>query len=131
LSWSLEKTVAADHKLLLDMAQYGSSAPKGSVFNEGPEETTYLDNFRAGAQLRVGPAAYLTLLGGGSFRRFDGGMRPIFNARFTASPVDRWTFDFSTGREFLAVTPRAILQGISSYSAAGAAQYAFNSRTFL
>ncbi len=131
LGWSLEKTIAADHKLLLDVAQYGSSAPKGSVFNEGPEETTYLDNFRAGAQLRVGPAAYLTLLGGGSYRRFDSEMRPIFNARFTASPVDRWTFDFSTGREFLAVTPRAILQGISSYSAAGAAQYAFNSRTFL
>jgi Flp pilus assembly protein TadD len=131
LGWSLEKTIAADHKLLLDVAQFGSSAPKGSVFNEGPEETTYLDNFRAGAQLRLGPAAYLTLLGGGSFRRFDSAMRPIFNARFTASPIDRWTFEFSTGREFLAVTPRTILQSISSYSAAGAAQYAFNSRTFL
>ena len=131
LGWSLEKTIAADHKLVMDVAQYGSSAPKGSVFNEAPEETTYLDTFRAGGRFRVGPAAYLTLLGGGSFRRFDSGMRPIFNARFTASPVDRWTFDFSTGREFLAVTPRAILQSISSYSAAGRAQYAFNSRTFL
>ena len=43
-------------------------------------------------------------------------MRPIFNAHFKASPMDRWTFDFSTSREFLAVTPRAILQSISSYS---------------
>jgi tetratricopeptide (TPR) repeat protein len=131
LGLSLEKTIAADHKLLMDVAQYGSSAPKGSIFNEGPEEITYLDNFRVGGRFRVGPAAYLTLLGGGSYRRFDSAMRPIFNARFTASPVDRWTIEFSTAREFLAVTPRAILQGISSYGIAGQVQYAFNSRTFL
>jgi tetratricopeptide (TPR) repeat protein len=131
LGWSLEKTIAADHKLLLDAAQYGSSAPQGSIFNERPEETTYLDNFRAGGRFRVGPAAYLTLLGGGSYRRFDSAMRPIFSARLTASPIDRWTFELSTGREFLTVTPRAILQSISSYSMAGSAQFAIDSRTVL
>ncbi|MBZ5635352.1 MAG: tetratricopeptide repeat protein [Acidobacteriia bacterium] len=131
LGWSLEKTIAADHKLLVDVAQYGSSAPQGSIFNEGPEQTVYLDNFRAGGQFRLGPAAFLTLLGGGSYRRFNGEMRPIFNARFTASPIDRWTFAFSAGREFLAVTPRSILQSISSYGMAGQVQYSFNSRTFV
>jgi len=131
LNWSLEKTIAADHKLLMDVSQYGSSAPKESIFNEGPGQTMYLDNFQAGGQLRLGPAAYLTLLGGGSFRRFDSAMRPIFNAHFKASPIDRWTFDLSTSREFLAVTPRAILQNISSYGMAGAAQFAIDSKTFL
>jgi Flp pilus assembly protein TadD len=131
LNWGLEKTVAADHKLLMDVSQYGSSAPKESIFNEGPDQTMYLDSFRAGGQLRLGPAANLTMQGGGSFRRFDSAMRPIFNAHFKASPIDRWTFDLSTRREFLAVTPRAILQSISSYGMAGAAQFAIDSRTFL
>jgi Flp pilus assembly protein TadD len=131
LNWSLEKTFAADHKLLADVSQYGSSAPKESIFNEGPGQTVYLNNFRAGAQLRLGPAAYLTLQGGGSYRQFDGEMRPLFDAHFKASPIDRWTFDLSTSREFLAVTPRAILQSISSYAAAGAAQFAIDSRTSL
>ena len=131
VSWSLEKTIAADHKLLMDVSQYGSSAPKESVFNAGPGQTMYFDNFRAGAQLRLAPAAYLTMLGGGSLRRFDSQMRPIFNLRFKASPIDRWTFDLTTSREFLAVTPRAILQDISSYSMAGSAQFAIDSRTSL
>ena len=131
LSWSLEKTLASDHKLLMDVSQYGSSAPKESIFNEGPDQTMYLDNFRVGAQLRLGPAAYLTVLGGGSYRQFDDEMRPIFNAHLKASPIDRWTFDLFTSREFLAVTPRSILQSISSYSMAGAAQFAIDSRTFL
>ncbi|MBZ5674928.1 MAG: tetratricopeptide repeat protein [Acidobacteriia bacterium] len=131
LSWSLEKTLASDHKLLVDVSQYGSSAPKESIFNEGPDQTMYLDNFRVGAQLRLAPAAYLTLLGGGSYRQFDDQMRPIFNAHFKASPIDRWTFDLTTSREFLAVTPRAILQSISSYAMGGAAQFAIDSRTSL
>jgi hypothetical protein len=58
-------------------------------------------------------------------------MRPIFNVRFKASPVDRWTFDLTTSREFLAVTPRAILQSISSYAMGGAARFAIDSRTSL
>jgi len=131
VSLSLEQTVAADHKILLDAARYGSSAPKGSIFNEGAEVDQYLDNFRVGTQLRLGPAAYLTLLGGGSYRRTGSETRPVFNVRLKTSPVDRWTFDLSAGREFLAVTPRSILQNISSYSMAGAVQFAINSRTFL
>ena len=91
----------------------------------------HLVNFRGGAQLRLAPAAYLTLLGGGSYRQFDDQMRPIFNAHFKASPIDRWTFDLTTSREFLAVTPRAILQSISSYAMGGAAQFAIDSRTSL
>jgi hypothetical protein len=58
-------------------------------------------------------------------------VRPVFNVGITAAPIDRWTFDLSAGREFLAVTPRAIERGIASNSVAGAVQYAFDSRTFL
>jgi hypothetical protein len=131
LSWALEKTIAADHKILLDVVHFESSAPKGSIFNAGTEVGQDLDNFRAGAQLRLAPAAYLTLLGGGSYRGADSEMRPVFSARLKTSPVDRWTLDLSAGREFLAVTPRAILQSISSYSMVGAIRFAINSRTFL
>ena len=129
-AWSLERSVAADHKIVIDLAQYASSAPKGSIFTDGHGHA-YLNNFRAGGQIRLAPAVYLTLLGGGSYRGTDGALRPIFNFRITASPVDRWTFDLSTAREFLGVTPRAIDRGIAGTSVAGAVQFAFDSRTFL
>jgi Flp pilus assembly protein TadD len=38
LSWNIEKTIASDHKLLVDVSQYGSSAPKESTFNAGPSK---------------------------------------------------------------------------------------------
>jgi tetratricopeptide (TPR) repeat protein len=129
-AWSLERSVAADHKIVIDLARYASSAPQGSIFTDGHDHA-YLDNFRAGGQVRLAPAVYLTLLGGGSYRSTDGALRPIFNFRITASPIDRWTFDLSAGREFLGVTPRAIDRGIASTSVAGAVQFAFDSRTFL
>ena len=128
--WSLERSIAADHKIVFDIAQYASSAPKESIFTDG-HERAHLSNFRAGGQLRLAPAVHLTLLGGGSYRRSDGALRPVFDVRITAAPVDRWTFDLSAGREFLAVTPRAIDRGIASNSLAGAVQFAFDSRTFL
>jgi len=128
--WSLEGRIAADHKFLFDLARYSSSAPKESVFINGRGHA-YLNNFRAGGQVRVAPAVYLTVLGGGSSARTDGGLRPVFNVRLTASPIDRWTFDLSAGREFLAVTPRAIDRGISSKNVAGTVRFAFDSRTFL
>ena len=129
-AWSLERSVAADHKIVIDLAQYASSAPKGSIF-AGGHDHAYLNNFRAGGQVRLAPAVYLTLLGGGSYRGSDGALRPIFNFRVTASPVDRWTFDLSAAREFLGVTPRAIDRSIASTSVAGAVQFAVDSRTFL
>jgi len=129
-AWGLERRVAADHKIVIDLAQYASSAPKGSIFTVGHQHA-YLNNFRAGGQIRIAPAVYLTLLGGGSYRGTDGALRPIFNFRITASPVDRWTFDLSTAREFLGVTPRAIDRGIASTSVAGTVQFAFDARTFL
>ena len=128
--WSLERTVAADHKIVIEGAQYASSAPKGSIFTDNRGHA-YLSNFRAGGQVRLAPAVYLTLLGGGSYRRTDGALRPVFNFLITASPVDRWTFDLTVGREFLAVTPRAIDRSIASTSLAGTVQFAVDSRTFL
>ena len=128
--WNLEQRVAADEKIIIDLAQYSTSAPAGSIFNVARDHA-YLNNFRAGGQVRLAPGVYLTLLGGGSYRRTDGALRPIFNFQITASPIDRWTFDLSAGREFLGVTPRAIDRGIASTSVAGAVQFAFDSRTFL
>jgi hypothetical protein len=113
----------------MDVSRYSSSAPTDSIFTAGRERAD-LNTVRAGGQIRLGPATYLTLLGGGAYRSGDA-LRPIFNVQFTASPIDRWTFDLSTGREFLAVTPRAIDRGIASTSVAGAVQFAVNSRTFL
>jgi hypothetical protein len=57
-AWSLERRVAADHKIVVDLAQYASSAPKGSIFSDGHDHA-YLNNFRAGGQLRLAPAVYL------------------------------------------------------------------------
>ena len=143
--WRLERRVAADHKLILDMAQYASSAPKDSLFIDRGE-SGHLSNFLAGGQARIGPAVYLTVLGGGSFwtsegwtsegrtsegRSSDSALRPIYSAQITAAPMDRWTFDLSTGREFLSVTPRAIDRSIASNNVAAAIQYAFDSRTFV
>ena len=133
--WRLERRVAGDNKLILDMAQYASSAPQDSPFIDRGE-SAHLSNFLAGGQARIGPAAYLTVLGGGSFRSSEGrssngALRPIYSAQITAAPVDRWTFDLSMGREFLSVTPRAIDRGIASKSVAGSIQYAFDPRTFL
>ncbi len=127
---SLEGTVAADHKIVMDVAQYSSSAPEGSILTDGRDHA-YLNNFRAGGKVRLAPAAYLTLLGGCSYRRTDRALRPIFNFEITASPVDRWTLQLSAGREFLGVTPRAIDRGIASTSVAGAVKFAFDSRTSL
>ena len=128
--WGLEQRVAADDKIIIDLAQYSSSAPAGSIFNVAHDHA-YLNNFRAGGKFRLGPAVYLTLLGGGSYRGTDGALRPIFNFQITASPIDRWTFDLSAAREFQGVTPRSIDRGIASTSVAGAVQFAFDSRTFL
>ena len=138
--WRLEGRVAADHKLILDMAQYASSAPKDGPFIDRGE-SGHLSNFLAGGQARIGPAAYLTVLGGGSFwtsegrtsegRSSDSALRPIYSAQITAAPMDRWTLDLSMGREFLSVTPRAIDRSIASKSVAVAIQYAFDPRTFV
>jgi len=128
--WRLERKIAADHKVMMDVAGYASSAPQGSIFTDGNEHA-YLNNFRAGGQVRLAPGVQLTALGGGSYRRSDSALRPIFNFDLSASPVDRWTFDLSGAREFLAVTPRAIDRGIASTSVAGSVQYAVDSRTFL
>ena len=128
--WSLERRIAADHKIGFDVAQYASSAPQRSIFADG-KDRAYLNNFRAGGQLRLAPAVYMTLLGGGSYRGTDGALRPVYNFQFSASPIDRWTLDFSAAREFLGVTPRAIDRGIASDSVAGAVEFAVDSRTFL
>jgi hypothetical protein len=128
--WNLRLAapVRADHSLLLDLSQRVSSAPAGGIFTSGRDRSSIAD-FLAGGVVRVAPAVYFTLLGGGSQRRSEDRLRPIFNFRIAASPVDRWTFDFSESREFLGVTPRAIDRDISSYKVAGGVRYAFDSRT--
>lgn len=129
-AWNLSRRVAADDKIIIDLARYSSSAPANSIFNVAHDHA-YLNNFRAGGQVRIAPAVYLTLLGGGSYRGTDGALRPVFHFQITASPMDRWTFDLSAGREFLGVTPRAIDRGIASTSVKVMAQFALDSRTFL
>jgi Flp pilus assembly protein TadD len=128
--WRMERRIAADHRIVLDLAQYTSSAPGGSIFTDGRDHAD-LYNVRAGGQVRLAPAVLLTLLGGGSYRRTDNRMRPVFNVQITASPIDRWTFDLSAGREFLGVTPRAIDRGTAYTSVAGTIQFAVDSRTSL
>jgi DNA-binding SARP family transcriptional activator len=130
--WNLRLAapVRSDHSLVLDVSQRVSSAPAGSIFTSGRDHSSIAD-FLAGGVVRVAPAVYFTLLAGGSLRKSEDGVRPIFNFRIGASPVDRWTFDFSESREFLAVTPRAIDRDISSYKVAGGVRYAFDSRTSL
>jgi tetratricopeptide (TPR) repeat protein len=127
---SLERSIAAEHKLLMDVGVYEASAPQGSIFT-ATHGQAWLNNFRAGGQVRLAPAVYMTLLGGGSYRASDGSLRPVYNFDLSASPIDRWTFHLSSGREFLGVTPRAIDRGISSTTVGGAIQFALNPRTFL
>jgi Flp pilus assembly protein TadD len=127
---SLERSVAAEHKLLLDVGWYAASAPQGSIFN-ATHGQAWLTNFRAGGQVRLAPAVYMTLLGGASYRTSDGALRPVYNFDLSASPIDRWTFHLSSGREFLGVTPRAIDRGISSTTVGGTIQFALDPRTFL
>jgi Flp pilus assembly protein TadD len=129
-NWRLAVPVRGDHSLLLDLSQRVSSAPAGSIFTSGRDQSSVAD-LLAGSAVRVAPAVYFTFLGGGSQRKSEDGLRPIFNFQVAASPADRWTFDVSESREFLAVTPRAIDHDISSYKIAGGVRYAFDSRTSL
>ena len=129
-NWRLAAPVRGDHSLVLDLSQRVSSAPAGSIFTSGRDNSS-LSDFLAGGVVRVGPAVYLTLLGGGSRRKSEDRLRPIFNFQIAASPFDRWTFNVSASREFLGVTPRAIDRDISSYRGAAGVRYAFDSRTSL
>ncbi|HYM09219.1 MAG TPA: tetratricopeptide repeat protein [Bryobacterales bacterium] len=119
-----------DHKLILDFNQYRSSAPSSGLFTAG-RSVSSVTEFDAGGTFRAAPGVDFTLLGGGSQRRSAPGLAPTFDFQIAASPLDRWTFDFSSGREFLMVTPRSMDLDISSYKVAGGAQYAFDSHTSL
>jgi hypothetical protein len=129
-NWRLTAPVHGDHSLLLDLSQRVSSAPAGSIFTSGRDNSSIAD-LLAGGVVRVAPAVYLTFLGGASRRKSEDRLRPIFNFQIAASPFDRWTFNLSASREFLGVTPRAIDQDISSYKGAAGVRYAFDSRTSL
>jgi len=129
-NWRLSAPVRGDHSLLLDLSHRVSSAPAGGIFTSGRDNSSVAD-FLAGGVVRVAPAVYLTLLGGGSRRKSEDRLRPLFNFQIAASPFDRWTFNFSASREFLGVTPRAIDRDISSYKGAAGVRYAFDSRTSL
>ena len=126
----LEAPVRSDHKLLFNLGQYRSSAPLEGIFTAG-RDTASVSEFSAGGAVRIAPAVYLTMLGGASRRESEGGLRPIFDFRMDGSPLDHWTFDFESSREFLKVTPRSIDQDVLSYRIGGGVQYAFDSRTSL
>src|SRR5579859_1495142 len=129
-NWRLAAPVGGDHSLVLDLSQRVSSAPAGGIFTSGRDRSSVADVL-AGGVVRVAPAVYLTLLGGGSGRQSEDRLRPIFNFQMAASPFDRWTFNLSASREFLGITPRAIDRDISSYKGAAGVRYAFDSRTSL
>jgi Flp pilus assembly protein TadD len=121
---------ALDHKLRLDLGQWRTSAPRDGVFACG-RERSLVSEFTAGSVFQAAPSVYVTALGGGSRRASGPGVRPIFDFQVSASPVDRWVFDFQAGREFLKATPRAVDLDVSSYRLGGGAQYHFDSRTSL
>jgi len=119
-----------DHQFVLDLGHSRSSAPLGSPFTSGRDRVNVYE-FSGGGNFRLGPAVHLTALAGGSRRSTGYDVRPTFDLRLTAAPLDRWTLDLEAGREFLKVTPRAIDLDISSYRVAGGLQYALDARTTL
>jgi len=121
---------AADHKLRLDLAQYRTSAPLGGSFTAGRDHAM-VSEFTAGSVIQVAPSVWVTSLGGASRRSSSSTVRPIFDVQATTNALDRWTFDFAAGREFLKVTPRAVDRNMSSYRLGGGAQYHFDPRTSL
>lgn len=131
-AWSLRLATPFrdDHRLLLDLGHSRSSAPDSSPFTDRRSVSSRTE-FQAGGMFRVAPGASFILLGGASRRQSQSGLAPVFELQVTASPADRWTLEFAAGREFLALTPRAIDRDISSYRLAGGVQYALDSRTSL
>jgi Flp pilus assembly protein TadD len=119
-----------DHRLRLDLGQWRTSAPLGGVFTRR-RERSFVTEFTAGGVLQAAPSVYVTALGGASRRASSTDVRPIFDFQVSAAPIDRWTFDFQAGREFLRVTPRAVDLDLSSYRLGAGAQYHFDSRTSL
>ncbi|MBI3666371.1 MAG: tetratricopeptide repeat protein, partial [Acidobacteria bacterium] len=130
LDLRMEAPFRDDHKFFLDVSQYRSSAPLSGLFTAG-RDASHVSEFAAGGTFLVAPAVHLTAAGGASRRGGVVEVRPTFDVLLTATPIDRWTFDFSSGREFLKVTPRAMDLNISSYKLAGGVQYTFHSRNSL
>lgn len=117
-----------DHKLRLNLGHYRSSAPLGGMFTAG-RSRSQRSEFSAGGAFRAASSVHMTLLGGGSGRATGGQMRPTFDLHLAAAPLDRWSFEFGSGRQFLPVTPRAIDLDISSYQMNAGASYALDPRT--
>ena len=122
--------VQHDHKIQLRVSERSSSAPEGSVFTLDREKAR-LRQFEVGGTLLARPGMSLKLLGGAADRPRGDGLRPIFQVRLGGSPTDRWETQFDAGREFLALTPRALDLDISNYFVAGAVRYHFDSRSSL
>lgn len=120
----------ADHKLRLGLGQWRTSAPLGRQFTSGRDHS-FVSEFTAGSVFQAAPSVWVTALGGASRRSSSSAVRPLFDFQVSAAPLDRWTFDFTAGREFLKVTPKAVDLDISSYRLGGGAEYAFDARTSL
>jgi tetratricopeptide (TPR) repeat protein len=122
--------ITADHQLNVKFEQYVSSAPWPGVFTAGHSRSAVRE-FMAGSRITAMPGVLISFAGGGSTKSRSDNIRPIFNVGATLTPADHWSFDFSAGRDFLKLTPRAIDLNMSCYQAAGTARYAFDSRTSL
>ena len=120
--------ILEDHDLKLAFTRYRSSAPSGSVFTLA-NGIANMSSFSLGGSVRAGSGMRLTVKGGGTTTNLAESVRPTFEVGLSGSRWDRWHFDLSFGREFLAITPRAIDLGMSNYKASAGARYSFNSRT--
>ncbi len=119
-----------DRLLHLNLEQYVSSAPLSSIFTAGRSRSSVRE-FTASGTIWSSAGVLMNIGAGSSARSSGDGLRPIFNWNAKLTPADHWSFDFSAGREFLKLTPRAIDLDMSSYQTAGTARYAFDSRTTL
>jgi tetratricopeptide (TPR) repeat protein len=120
--------VRSEHQFRLNLNQFTSSAPWPGIFTAGRNRAN-LRQFTVGSTIWTRPGMFLTFAGGTSMITGAGALRPVFNVGFRATPADRWTFEASTGREFLTLTPKAIDRGVSSYQTSGTIRYAFDFRS--
>jgi tetratricopeptide (TPR) repeat protein len=120
-----------DFGLTADFNHYRSSAPPGSAFvlERGIAER---NDISAGAIWRLSPEIDAQFSGGTSWRSASGkAPRPIYDFRLPLAPADHWTFVFSSSREFLNVTPRAIDLDMGSYKVDGRLTYTPDALTSL
>jgi tetratricopeptide (TPR) repeat protein len=107
-----------DWAFLADVNHYRSSAPAGSAFVLG-RPVAERNEAAAGATWQASPEIRAQFSGGSSWRASGIGLQPTYDFHLIVEPADRWKVEFSSAREFLNVTPRAIDLDMASYKLDG------------